>query len=125
MLTETQERFLRAIVDQIALDRIAELHLFPPIRNGGVESGVAVVAAGAEGRARDEAPPLRFEVHTGSYRLTQKGPDRGKWAFELVAEADAPLLAIDTVVRGVLRRSNEVGEPDRLGPEQLAVLLAT
>ncbi|HYD51010.1 MAG TPA: hypothetical protein VEA99_00230, partial [Gemmatimonadaceae bacterium] len=44
-LAETHERFLKAIVARLPLERIIELHLFPSIKQGGTESGVAVVAA--------------------------------------------------------------------------------
>jgi hypothetical protein len=43
-MTETQQRFLRAIAERVPMDHVVELHLFPPIRQGGVETGVAVVA---------------------------------------------------------------------------------
>ncbi|HUF30682.1 MAG TPA: hypothetical protein VMM77_08430 [Gemmatimonadaceae bacterium] len=42
---DPRDRFLRAIVEQISVDRIAEIHLFPALRSGGRESAVAVVAA--------------------------------------------------------------------------------
>ena len=44
-MTETQQRFLRVIAERIGAERVVELHLFPGIRQGGMESGVAVVAA--------------------------------------------------------------------------------
>ena len=37
--------------------------------------------------------------------------------MDVVAEADAPLEALDKVVRGVQRRSGEGAEPDRLSTE--------
>ena len=43
-MTETQQRFLRAIAERVPTEQVVELHLFPPIRQGGVETGVAVVA---------------------------------------------------------------------------------
>src|SRR5687767_3800338 len=43
-MTETQQRFLRAIAERVPMEHVVELHLFPPIRQGGVETGVAVVA---------------------------------------------------------------------------------
>jgi hypothetical protein len=56
--TDPRDRFLRAIVDQIPVDRIAEIHLFPALRSGGRESAVAVVAARAdEGFVQGELPP--------------------------------------------------------------------
>src|SRR6187455_3021600 len=43
-MTETQQRFLRAIAERVPMGQVVELHLFPPIRQGGVETGMAVVA---------------------------------------------------------------------------------
>ena len=44
MLSETRERFANAIVAEVPVDRIVEIHFFQPIKQGGVESGVAVLA---------------------------------------------------------------------------------
>jgi hypothetical protein len=210
-MTETQQRFLRAIAARVPSAHVVEVHLFPPMRQGGVETGVAVVAedprrpvpnvtepvlngtelasevaqadgalevepveetpaeasvgeadvveeAAAEswvgelvealaevsedaaladesdspyreetavevepvdqadgaGEVAAAMPAPRYTIHTARYRLTLKGVDRGKWDFDVVAEADASLEALDKVVRGVLRRSGEGAEPDRL-----------
>jgi len=161
-MTETQQRFLRAIAERVPSAQVVEVHLFPAIRQGGVETGVAVVAQdprGVSAPANDidagppdasdvevDAPvvsepaesvelaapteaanhtngngssaPSRFTIHTARYRLTLKGVDRGKWEVDVVAEADAPLDAVDKVVRGVQRRSGEGAEPDRLTSDQ-------
>ena len=163
-MTETQQRFLRAIAERVPSEQVVEVHLFPPIRQGGVETGVAVVAedprkrepvsapvtvdangtadavSAQQAQRGDEEPqaaataidvadlevrelevaepPLsRFTIHTARYRLTLKGVDRGKWEVDVVAEADAPLDAVEAVVRGVQRRSGEGAEPDRLTTE--------
>ena len=44
MTDETRARFLAAIAAQVPAERIVEVHLFPAIRQGGMESGVAVLA---------------------------------------------------------------------------------
>jgi len=163
-MTETQQRFLRAIAERVPKEQVVEVHLFPAIRQGGVETGVAVVAERprppqpdatvADGEPPAEPPeaafidpdfapalaadspekeafeaqqrgdidavveaPPRLTVHTARYRLTLKGVDRGKWEVDVVAEADAPLAAVDAVVRGVQRRAGEGAEPDRLTAE--------
>ena len=211
-MTETQQRFLRAIAERVPSAHVVEVHLFPPMRQGGVETGVAVVAEDprrpspngtvpsqdgteameivqadgavdvrgveesvaeasvdhaaiaedvaaeswvgelvealtevsedaalaeesdspyleetpvevepvdqADGGGEEDVAALtpvpRYTIHTARYRLTLKGVDRGKWDFDVVAEADASLEALDKVVRGVLRRSGEGAEPDRL-----------
>ena len=231
-MTETQQRFLRAIAERVPMDHVVELHLFPPIRQGGVETGVAVVAEDPKratslladspvsespvaavdapeivpgvvepepvivaetdfvvedavvedvaddaaelddspyaASASDDDDPDDFDeddpdgneddfdddeddvddddidlddeddddvltgaaksaarvasrltIHTARYRLTLKGVDRGKWEVDVVAEADAPLAALDAVVRGVQRRAGEGAEPDRLSAEAL------
>jgi len=48
MMEETQERFLRAIAERIAPERVVEVHLFSAIRQGPSESRVAVIAAEPE-----------------------------------------------------------------------------
>ena len=224
-MTETQQRFLRAIAERVPMGQVVELHLFPPIRQGGVETGVAVVAEdprrpvaavadpdlgdpeladtvadaevadavlpdadladpdltdanladaplAADAVEIDDSPyavsprddhggddddfdddedgdgddddldddedvddedddiltsaeesaarvASRLTIHTARYRLTLKGVDRGKWEVDVVAEADAPLAALDAVVRGVQRRAGEGAEPDRLSADAL------
>jgi hypothetical protein len=114
---ETRERFLGAIAQQVPAERVVEVHLFPPIRQSGFESGVAVVAANEQQPpVSDEFAENRLAVYTAKYRLTLKGPERGKWDFAIQADADAPLVTVDKVVRGVQRRSGDVSDPP---PERL------
>jgi len=186
-MDETRARFLAAIAKQLPAERIAEAHLFAAIRQGGVESGVAVIAlepdqveapqepdeapvatevcealddvdpgdaseALAEADVNDAlgedtddigsdadddspyadvqpavvaapAPPRRYVVCTARYRHTLKGPDRGKWEVTVTEEADAPLLAVDAVVRGVQRRSGDLDEIVRLSGDELRAAL--
>jgi hypothetical protein len=146
-----RERFLRAVFAEVPLERVAEVHLFAPMRQGGTETGIAVVAArldaddeaaapGVDGRPDrgpsdldpEPAPPAdaapesetapapdspsagRHTVYTARYRLAIKGPDRGRWQVDVRAEADAPLLTVDAVVRGVQRRAGDASAPVRL-----------
>jgi hypothetical protein len=220
---ETRTRFLAAIAAQIPPDRVIEVHLFGGIRQGGMESGVAVIAvdpdppeatalaepepftaidvskpvgapAGADDSSDDEvggdessyasgddedaenpvvglpvlseaegspdaargvdsakdllfvpelapdageqpdvvspeeptappAPPRRYIVYTARYRYTLKGPDRGKWESSVTEEADAPLVTVDAVVRGVSRRSGEADETVRLSGDEFRASL--
>ena len=141
-MIETTERFLREIADRVGLDSVDEVRLFPPIRQGGVETGVAVVAAiplppepihkhvaeeppeALTESAGDEFLPIeeddreivvhRHTVYTARYRHTLKGPDRGKWEVEVQAEADAPLVTLDQVIRGVMKRAGEPFEPEKI-----------
>ena len=139
-LEQTRERFLMAIAAALPAERFIELHFFSPIRQGGIESGVAVIAAHPEAVAApivadappadeeaeiDEqepidanAPPRRYTVYVAKYKLTLKGPERGRWECSVVAEADAPLVTVETVVRGVLRRSGDADEPERMSGDE-------
>ena len=164
-VSETTERFLRAVVTRIPLERIEELHLFSPLRQGTVETGIAVVAAlhvvtplevsgeappvavpelllaGEEdalpapgdgapgdgppgvGELVEGEPVVRHTVYTARYRHVIKGPDRGKWEADVKAEADAPLVTVETVVRGVQRRAGEETAIVRYTASQLARVL--
>lgn len=253
-LTETRERFLKAILTQLPVDRMRELYLFQPIKQGGMESGVAVIAAYPEGvsgvgrgesgapaapsgvgsgksgaplapesetavatesadaatvldtdsaaasdaaaiehdtiaaaeaddradvepldgppteelaevtgegadanacetpvqggedeiavaeppddaasgdvTAAPDSPPAtpdvageKYTVYTARYRLVLKGPDRGKWEASVVAEADAPLISIESVVRGVQRRAGDVEGPDHMTADDIRAAL--
>ena len=165
MTDETRARFLAAIAAQLPAERIVEVHLFPAIRQGGMESGVAVIAVeraedaedapiahAAEAAHADVTPaldeespyidaaeavaeaeqtetevrttpaataPRRYTVYSARYRHTLKGPDRGKWEVSVTEEADAPLLTVDAVVRGVQRRTGEVDEIVRLSGDEV------
>ena len=159
-VSEITERFLKVVLAHVPLDRIEELHLFSPLRQGGVETGIAVIAARVplvvvESPAAPElpfqddigevaevtevvtdelvaeeeivadaddvaVPRLRHTVYTARYRLVQKGPERGKWEADVVAEAEAPLITVDLVVRGVQRRAGEESEIVRYSAPQLA-----
>ena len=137
----TRERFLAAIAEKVNPEQIAEAHLFQPMKQGGTESGVAVVAVdegphvtgddagdndAAAAYERDSMPvELRLAVYTARYRLTLKGTERGKWDFVMHVEADAPLVTVDKVVRGVQRRSGDAEDPRRLSGDEFRELLAS
>jgi hypothetical protein len=149
LVSQTRERFILAIVAQLPAERLIELHFFAPVRQGGIESGVAVIAASRETEAPppeladvpaaepDEPAgdaaengaremPRRYTVYTATYRLTLKGAERGKWEANVVAEADAPLVTVQTVVRGVQRRAGDEEPPERMsGDEVRSVIGAT
>jgi hypothetical protein len=108
-----RDRFLRAVAEQLPIDRVVELYLFQPMRQGGVESGVAVVAAAGD------ASESRYTVFTARYRHVLKGPERGRWEVSVVAEAEAPLAAVGAVVRGVQRRVGDVDPPEHMTGDAL------
>ena len=226
-VSEVTERFLRAVIATVPVELIEELHLFSPLRQGTVETGIAVLAARVplavvEERAGEpelpfvaeageaaeivaapdveapdvEAPdvealvveelvvdaldvdaldvgapdaaapelevvadagdddedvsvvdqplveasadesdeaeavtdvpavkaerPVRHTVYTARYRYVIKGPERGKWESNIKDEADAPLITVETVVRGVQRRAGEESEIVRYSGAQIA-----
>lgn len=162
-MTETQQRFLKEIADRVNGGKVAELRLYPTLRVGHIESGVAIVATMADTAPDAVAPdasdadtagevtvamdveaesepvedavvvepavmddatdlpaseaPERLSILTAHFRHTVKGPDRGKWEFFLVHDADAPIETVESVVRGVARRAGEDGEPELLSAE--------
>lgn len=82
------------------------------------------MAADLDAAPDEEGPARRFTVFTARYRLVLKGPDRGKWEASAVAEADAPLLTVEAVVRGVQRRSGDVDDPERMSGDEVRAELA-
>ena len=129
-----RERFLRAIAERIPPERVEEIRLFGPIRQGGQESGVAVIAsrvsdasaagATADSSLADSGSGHRLAIFRAQYRLTRKGPERGRWEGDVTAEADAPLSTVDDVVRGVQRRAGDDAEPERLTADGLRAALS-
>lgn len=213
-VSEVTERFLRAVIATVPVELIEELHLFSPLRQGTVETGIAVLAARVplaaveESSAAPELPfvaeageaalvveapdveapdvealsaeasdleapeadapteelevvadagdddedvsvveqplveasadesdeaeavtdvpavkaerPVRHTVYTARYRYVIKGPERGKWESNIKDEADAPLITVETVVRGVQRRAGEESEIVRYSGAQIA-----
>ena len=117
---EVRERFLSAIAERLPSEKIVEVHLFPTIKQGSTESAVAVIAAA---ESREPQAEGRHTVYTARYRLTLKGPDRGKWEFAIQVEADAPLVTVDKVVRGVQRRSGDAEDPSRLGGDEFRAMI--
>jgi hypothetical protein len=119
MMDDTRRRFLLAIAEHVTPERVDEVRLFRPIRQGGQETGVAVIAAEPEPPADESNSTAlsRHIVYSARYRLVLKGPERGRWEATVTAEADAPLAAVEGVVRGVLRRAGENEAPERLTGE--------
>ncbi len=115
-MIEITERFLKDIAERVGAGNVEAIHLFPPIRQGGVETGAAVIAGSAAGQKR-------HTVYSASYRNTLKGPDRGKWEVEVTAEADAPLMTVDAVVQGVMKRAGEQFAPERLSAHEFHTII--
>ena len=130
---DSRARFLREIGARLPAARVTEIHLFPAIHQGGVESGAAVVAVAPvlereilPNASPDDMPARavgasadKHTVYTGTYRLVLKGPDRGRWESALIAEAEAPLQMVGKVVQGVQRRLGDEGEPERISGAEL------
>lgn len=115
MTDEVRARFLAGIAAQLPPHLVQEVHLFGAIRQGGAESGVAVIAVSPDDALvvapdDDSRTAPRVTVYSARYRLVLKGLDRGKWEMSVTEEADAPLVTVDAVVRGVSRRSGDVDE---------------
>jgi hypothetical protein len=81
-----------------------------------VETGAAVVAASLPEQER-------HTVYSASYRHTLKGPERGKWESEVTAEADAPLMTVELVVQGVMKRAGEPFQPEKLTASEFRTII--
>jgi len=116
-MIDTTERFLREIADRVDAGSVEEVRLFPPIRQGGLETGAAIVAVNVPSQERRT-------VYSARYCHTLKGKERGKWEVDVTAEADAPLLTVDAVVRGVMKRAGEPFEPERIAGAAFRTLVS-
>lgn len=87
-------------------------------------NGEAPVEAEASAPPEVAAKPRRYAILTARYRLTIKGPDRGKWDVEITHEADAPLDTVERVARGVAKRAGEEFDPEHYSAESLQAALA-
>lgn len=65
----------------------------------------------------------RLAILCARYKLIVKGPDRGRWDIEIVHQADAPLDTLDSVIKGVVRRSGDDAVPERFSRQSLRDLL--
>lgn len=101
-----------ALVDILALPS-------PDADNGASPAEPAVEAA-----PEVAAKLRRYAILTARYRLTIKGPDRGKWDVEITHEADAPLDTVERVARGVAKRAGEEFDPEHYSAESLRAALA-
>ena len=135
--SDARERFLLEIAAVLPPHRVVEAHFFAPLRQGQIETGVAVLGALPEGaeeasnESTDEPEMVegarlssRHVVYSARYRWTRKGPERGKWESEVVAEADAPLLTVEAVVQGVMKRASEPPEVEKVDGDAVRELIA-
>jgi hypothetical protein len=98
--TDGRERFLRAIAERIAPERIEEIHIFPPIQQGGRESGVAVIAVrleedvtGAEVAATDGSVDPATDAPVDLSASPAEGAAHTSEELEAPSDADAPTPA--------------------------------
>jgi hypothetical protein len=122
VITEVRERFIKSFAEKISPDRIVEAFFFPAIRQGPIETGVAVISVTPISVAVDSPPVERAEVFTAGYRWTRKGVERGKWVVEVTAEADAPLETVAKVVRGVQERAGEALDAHRMSGDEIRLM---
>lgn len=99
IVSETRERFLVAIGKEIDPGRIEELHFFPHVRQGGVETGVAVVAASLPVRAienevedgvEDGVENVADVIEDGVERAVRGEPAGGKRRAQEAADGPSP-----------------------------------
>jgi hypothetical protein len=118
-MNDTTRRFLDAVLERVPEARIVEVRLFPAIRQGGVESGIAVLAV-------DPDPPLPIpdapELEAGLESMFEPfGEDSardGETPVDLVAiDDDAANVDPDTVVPAT-RATTDAEAPLSVPPQR-------
>ena len=104
MMGEGRERFLKEIAARIPVERVEEVHLFPAIRQGGRESGVAVIAVRPE-PAIEPAPagPEALEEVDGA-RESSTPPGALESPDDSWLDTDAPLVSGEHPAASVAER---------------------
>ena len=93
-MNETRERFLRGILERVSPERIVEIHFFPPIRQGQLESGVAVVALESAPITVTEPVAAAAEVVETLELVEPLEVVEPLEPIELVEEPTAPVMAV-------------------------------
>jgi hypothetical protein len=101
---EGRERFFRAIAERIDTERVEEVHVFPAIRQGGRESGVAVVTIRLEETEDAELPAMPEESATSGADQAPDGPD-------VPAAPDASAIVEQSSEPTAERGSDSTSEP--------------
>lgn len=108
--TETRERFLRAIAERLSAERVEALHLFPPLRQGGIESAVAVIAARLVPVTPQlaDAPPLEtpIDLPNDADAPAEEHADTPVDIPQADGQADAPALSDDGPARLTVYRAH-------------------
>ena len=120
-MNDVRARFLKSILEQLPAERIVELHFFTPIRQGHIETGVAVIAAEPERPApvAEDTPDVEeaFGVESGhddSPYAELPGASGGAAAADAPsAESPAtPRFEVLTAVYRWTRKGSERGKWD-------------
>lgn len=91
MNVEGRERFFRAIAERIDVERVEEVHVFPAIRQGGRESGVAVVTLRPESPETEGDERIEDASQAGDLaRADELSPAVGVEGTADTEHADAP-----------------------------------
>jgi hypothetical protein len=81
------------------------------------------IASAAAATPPDAIVEPRARIITASYRQVIKGPERGGWVVDVQEQAEAPLSAVEAVLRGVRQRSSEPADPESVPPALLRQLV--
>ena len=99
-------RLLDEVAARMPVAEVEAVWVFPPLRRGGREHGVAVVSRVAgDGRRR---------VYRARYTVGLATAERGKVTVELEPAAEGPPELVAAVIDGVRRRADEAGEAELL-----------
>jgi hypothetical protein len=94
-MNDTTRRFLAEVLQRVPESRIVEVRLFPPIRQGGIESGVAVLAVSPDFAAVVDA--------TSTGAQPEPAPPAGE-----ASEVEVPIAGAEGVAAPVLGEGDDV-----------------
>lgn len=110
--------------EPLPVDTDAEAAVTDTAPSEVLDSGLSPEDAATDAYPAGARISSRHVVYSARYRWTRKGPDRGKWECEVVAEADAPLLTVEAVVQGVRQRASEPLEVQKLDGDTVRGMIA-
>jgi hypothetical protein len=127
MTGDGRERFLKAIAERIAPDRVEEVHLFPAIRHGGKETGVAVITIRPEApasEAEETAPAALNESTIEGDTLAASEPAAQRDASPGDDSSRDALLAGDLAEEEAAEHGDGDEAAEQLFPQRFTVLRA-
>lgn len=122
-MNDVRARFLKSILEQLPAERIVELHFFTPIRQGPIETGVAVIAAEPERSlpVAEEVPAVEAALDV-EVALAMEAAGGAAGGAAAVTTADAEVATDDADAETASAADDDspyAGLPDEAGIEAI------